>query len=141
MVPLTLRKLMSQRLLRPGFSLPVFFSGSYVYITGKRLLKKDHLCLLMLLQPSCLALDLLSESCLKNEMSASLVFVKAYSEFVRWWQESDLACGSDGQTYPSQCELDSTACREQTDLRLAYKGDCGESNANHYNITSKILVL
>nr|XP_049692713.1 agrin isoform X2 [Helicoverpa armigera] len=39
-------------------------------------------------------------------------------------QESDLACGSDGQTYPSQCELDSTACREQTDLRLAYKGDC-----------------
>ncbi|XP_035453783.2 agrin isoform X2 [Spodoptera frugiperda] len=39
-------------------------------------------------------------------------------------QESDVVCGSDGQTYPSQCELDSTACREQTDLRLAYKGDC-----------------
>ncbi|XP_026732130.1 agrin-like [Trichoplusia ni] len=39
-------------------------------------------------------------------------------------QESDVVCGSDGQTYPSQCELDSTACREQSDLRLAYKGDC-----------------
>ncbi|KAJ8736298.1 hypothetical protein PYW08_006954 [Mythimna loreyi] len=39
-------------------------------------------------------------------------------------QESDVVCGTDGQTYPSQCELDSTACREQTDLRLAYKGDC-----------------
>ncbi|KAL0901465.1 hypothetical protein ABMA27_006716 [Loxostege sticticalis] len=39
-------------------------------------------------------------------------------------QDSDVVCGSDGQTYPSQCELDSTACREQSDLRLAYKGDC-----------------
>nr|XP_037866862.1 agrin isoform X2 [Bombyx mori] len=39
-------------------------------------------------------------------------------------QESDVVCGSDGQTYPSQCELDSTACREQSDLRFAYKGDC-----------------
>ncbi|CAH0695251.1 unnamed protein product [Spodoptera exigua] len=38
--------------------------------------------------------------------------------------ESDVVCGSDGQTYPSQCELDSTACREQSDLQLAYKGDC-----------------
>lgn len=26
----------------------------------------------------------------------------------------------------SQCELDSTACREQSDLRLAYRGDCGK---------------
>ncbi|XP_063822042.1 agrin-like isoform X2 [Ostrinia nubilalis] len=39
-------------------------------------------------------------------------------------QDSDAVCASDGQTYPSQCELDSTACREQSDLRLAYKGDC-----------------
>ncbi|KAG6440429.1 hypothetical protein O3G_MSEX001336 [Manduca sexta] len=39
-------------------------------------------------------------------------------------QESAAVCGTDGQTYPSQCELDSTACREQSDLRLAYKGDC-----------------
>ncbi|XP_072942741.1 agrin-like isoform X4 [Epargyreus clarus] len=39
-------------------------------------------------------------------------------------QESDVVCGSDGQSYPSQCELDSAACREQNELRLAYKGDC-----------------
>ncbi|CAH4031197.1 unnamed protein product [Pieris brassicae] len=36
----------------------------------------------------------------------------------------DVVCGNDGQTYKSQCELDSTACREQSDLRLAYNGDC-----------------
>ncbi|CAH2050484.1 unnamed protein product, partial [Iphiclides podalirius] len=39
-------------------------------------------------------------------------------------QESDVVCGTDGQTYTSQCELDSTACREQNNLRLAYRGDC-----------------
>ncbi|XP_060806535.1 agrin-like [Amyelois transitella] len=39
-------------------------------------------------------------------------------------QESDVVCGTDGQTYPSQCELDSMACREQSDLRIAYRGDC-----------------
>ncbi|XP_046963751.1 agrin-like isoform X2 [Vanessa cardui] len=39
-------------------------------------------------------------------------------------QESDVVCGTDGQTYPSQCELDLTTCREQSTLRLAYKGDC-----------------
>ncbi|XP_013176798.1 PREDICTED: agrin-like isoform X2 [Papilio xuthus] len=39
-------------------------------------------------------------------------------------QESEVVCGTDGQTYMSQCELDSTACREQSDLRLAYRGDC-----------------
>lgn len=48
---------------------------------------------------------------------------------VCFWQESDVVCGSDGQTYPSLCELESTACREQGELRLAYKGDCGEYNA------------
>ncbi|XP_045484151.1 agrin isoform X4 [Pieris rapae] len=36
----------------------------------------------------------------------------------------DVVCGNDGQTYRSQCKLDSTACREQSDLRLAYNGDC-----------------
>ncbi|XP_047536518.1 agrin-like isoform X1 [Vanessa atalanta] len=39
-------------------------------------------------------------------------------------QESDVVCGTDGQTYPSRCELDLTTCREQSTLRLAYKGDC-----------------
>ncbi|XP_063548558.1 agrin-like [Cydia strobilella] len=39
-------------------------------------------------------------------------------------QDTSLVCGTDGQTYLSQCELDSTACREQTNLRVAYKGDC-----------------
>ncbi|XP_049877117.1 agrin-like [Pectinophora gossypiella] len=39
-------------------------------------------------------------------------------------QETDVVCGSDGQTYPSQCELDSTACRAQSELRTAYRGDC-----------------
>ncbi|XP_047526387.1 agrin-like isoform X6 [Pieris napi] len=36
----------------------------------------------------------------------------------------EVVCGNDGRTYKSQCELDSTACREQSDLRLAYNGDC-----------------
>ncbi|XP_041975156.1 agrin-like isoform X2 [Aricia agestis] len=39
-------------------------------------------------------------------------------------KESDVVCGSNGQSYPSQCELDLTACREQSELRLAYRGDC-----------------
>nr|XP_026493693.1 agrin-like isoform X3 [Vanessa tameamea] len=39
-------------------------------------------------------------------------------------QESDVVCGTDDQTYPSRCELDLTTCREQSTLRLAYKGDC-----------------
>ncbi|XP_061708931.1 agrin-like isoform X5 [Cydia pomonella] len=39
-------------------------------------------------------------------------------------QDTSLVCGTDGQTYLSQCELDSTACREQTNLRVAYKGNC-----------------
>ncbi|XP_053610410.1 agrin-like isoform X5 [Plodia interpunctella] len=39
-------------------------------------------------------------------------------------QESDVVCGTDGQTYPSQCELDSMACREQSDLKITYRGDC-----------------
>ncbi|CAK1540067.1 unnamed protein product [Leptosia nina] len=37
---------------------------------------------------------------------------------------TDVVCGNDGQTYSSQCALDSAACREQNDLRLAYNGDC-----------------
>ncbi|XP_073957154.1 agrin-like isoform X3 [Choristoneura fumiferana] len=39
-------------------------------------------------------------------------------------QDTGVVCGTDGQTYSSQCELDSTACREQTNLRVAYRGDC-----------------
>ncbi|GBP15490.1 Agrin [Eumeta japonica] len=39
-------------------------------------------------------------------------------------QESEVVCGSDGETYPSRCELDAAACREQSALRLAYHGDC-----------------
>ncbi|XP_063395298.1 agrin-like isoform X4 [Cydia fagiglandana] len=39
-------------------------------------------------------------------------------------RDTSVVCGTDGQTYLSQCELDSTACREQTNLRVAYKGDC-----------------
>lgn len=54
--------------------------------------------------------------------------IPGYHKFTGCWQESDVVCGSDGQTYPSQCELDSTACRDQGDLWLAYKGDCGKFN-------------
>ncbi|VVC98300.1 unnamed protein product [Leptidea sinapis] len=35
-----------------------------------------------------------------------------------------VVCGTDGLTYRSQCDLESTACREQSDLRLAFSGDC-----------------
>nr|XP_032526977.1 agrin-like isoform X4 [Danaus plexippus plexippus] len=43
-------------------------------------------------------------------------------------QESDVVCGTDGQTYQSQCELDLTACRDQSELRSAYSGDCALCN-------------
>lgn len=48
------------------------------------------------------------------------------SDFLIFSQDSDVVCGTDGQTYPSQCELDLTTCREQSTLRMAYKGDCGK---------------
>ncbi|XP_048489511.1 agrin isoform X2 [Plutella xylostella] len=39
-------------------------------------------------------------------------------------QEADVVCGSDAQSYPSECELMATACRDQTDLKVAFRGDC-----------------
>lgn len=62
--------------------------------------------------------------CSRN--SSSVYMLTKINLFFNFDQETDVVCGSDKQTYASLCELDSTACRAQNDLRLAYKGDCGE---------------
>ena len=33
-------------------------------------------------------------------------------------------CGTDRQTYGSECQLRTFACRQQTDIQVAYDGPC-----------------
>lgn len=47
------------------------------------------------------------------------------------FQEYGEVCGSDSQTYQSECQLRTKACSEQTHLDVLYKGDCGKAFVAH----------
>lgn len=42
-------------------------------------------------------------------------------------QASDPVCGSDGQTYTSQCQMNAISCTLQKHIQIKHKGPCGES--------------
>lgn len=44
--------------------------------------------------------------------------------------EGKKVCGTDGQTYPSECHMKIAACKKQQYIVVANKGDCGEFHCN-----------
>ena len=40
--------------------------------------------------------------------------------------EAKKVCGTDGQTYPSECHMKIAACKKQQYIVVANKGDCGK---------------
>lgn len=43
-------------------------------------------------------------------------------------------CGSDGQLYPSHCELHRQACIKQVHIRVNRNGECGQNLQEHFEI-------
>ncbi|KAL1116864.1 hypothetical protein AAG570_005333 [Ranatra chinensis] len=41
-------------------------------------------------------------------------------------QEGPQVCGSNGETYPNECELKKLACLTKKSIQIAYVGDCGQ---------------
>ena len=39
-------------------------------------------------------------------------------------------CGTDGQTHSNECALQGKACRERSDLAVAYQGECTASGSS-----------
>jgi agrin len=42
--------------------------------------------------------------------------------------ENNKVCGTDGQTYASECYMKIAACKKQQFIVVANKGDCGKKN-------------
>ncbi|EDO40386.1 predicted protein, partial [Nematostella vectensis] len=40
---------------------------------------------------------------------------------------ADYVCGSDGNSYFTECHMDATACRESRDITVKHKGPCGKT--------------
>ena len=43
-------------------------------------------------------------------------------------------CGSDGQLYPSHCELHRQACLKQIHIKVNRDGQCGQNLQEHFKI-------
>ena len=43
-------------------------------------------------------------------------------------------CGTDGQTHSNECALKGKACRERSDLTVAYQGECTASGVSVPNL-------
>lgn len=63
-----------------------------------------------------------------------LYFILCFLDGSRWnrdlncvffLQENGEVCGSDSRTYSSECQLRAKACKDQTELTVLYKGNCG----------------
>ena len=57
--------------------------------------------------------------------------------------EGKKVCGTDGQTYPSECHMKIAACKKYQYIVVANKGDCGKhltfSSLQYLDIDSKTL--
>ena len=51
-------------------------------------------------------------------------------------------CGEDGQTYTSKCDLLKFSCVKQTEIKIAYTGQCSQGFINfHFKFDNKIILI
>ena len=55
--------------------------------------------------------------------------------------EGKKVCGTDGQTYPSECHMKIAACKKYQYIVVANKGDCGKHLSRVILIWLAIMVL
>lgn len=54
--------------------------------------------------------------------------------------ENDSVCGSNGLSYPNECELRKSSCQEQRPIYVSYKGLCREYHVvSHYYVSDNLI--